>query len=86
MPTSKKRTAQRASSKQQLAKTNGSRPRKFALTEAQRLELENIQLKQQLAQQQMQTWGVKVQAHHGLELTDYSIDVATGQCTLKPSA
>ena len=61
-------------------------PPKFTLTEAERLSLENVQLKQQLAQQQMATWGAQVQAAHGYDLTRYTIDVTTGQCVLKPSA
>lgn len=71
------------------AKTNGSNgkpPAEFQLTEVERMELENIQLKKQLAEQQMQVWAQKVQANHGFVMDNYTVNPVSGVCVRNAGA
>lgn len=64
-------------------------PKQFDLSKMERLQLENIQLRGQLLQQQQKdlgieqgAWGQDVAAAHGVDMSKYNINLSTGQCTL----
>ncbi len=77
----------KTSSGKTMRKSRGAKVKTFTLSNEERLELENLQLKEgairdRLAQVtgQQQEWGKAVQAKYGVELQEFVINPDTGVC------